>query len=39
MTWYATRKDKAIMIITNENKKIILTPNETEKFIEEFTKI
>ena len=39
MTWYATRRDKAIMIITNENKKIVLTPDEVEKFINEFTEI
>jgi hypothetical protein len=39
MTWYATRRDKAIMIITKENKKIILTPDEVEKFINEFTEI
>jgi hypothetical protein len=39
MTWYATRRDKAIMIITKENKKIILTPDEVEKFINEFKEI
>jgi hypothetical protein len=39
MTWYATRRDKAIMIITKENKKIVLTPDEVEKFINEFTEI
>lgn len=37
MTWYATRRDKAIMIITTENKKIIVTPDEPEKFISAFT--
>ena len=39
MTWYATRRDKALMIITNSNKKIILTPDETDKFINEFTEL
>lgn len=39
MTWYATRRDKAIMIVTKENKKIVLTPDEVEKFINEFTAI
>jgi len=39
MTWYATRRDKSIMIITKENKKIILTPDEVEKFINEFKEI
>jgi hypothetical protein len=37
MTWYATRRDKAIMIITTDNKKIIVTPDEPEKFISAFT--
>ena len=34
MTWYATRRDKAVLIITTTGKKIILTPDEPEKFIE-----
>jgi hypothetical protein len=33
MTWYATRKDKIVLVRTIENEKIILTPNEPEKFI------
>lgn len=28
MTWYATRRDKAILIITNDNKRLLLTPDE-----------
>lgn len=36
MTWYATRMDKAILISTIDNKKIILTPNEPEKFITDY---
>lgn len=39
MTWYATRRDNAIMVITHENKKIMLTPDETEKFIYECSKL
>jgi hypothetical protein len=39
MTWYTTRRDKVIMIITNENKRIIITPDDSEKFINEFSKI
>jgi hypothetical protein len=33
MTWYATRRDKMILVSTKENKKIVLTPDETEKFL------
>ena len=36
MTWYATRREDAIMIITHKNKKIIITPDDVEKFIREF---
>lgn len=33
MTWYATRRDKTVLVETINNKKIILTPDEPEKFI------
>lgn len=33
MTWYATRKDNFVLILTNDDKKIILTPNEPDKFL------
>ena len=36
MTWYATRKDRTVLVLTVENKKIILTPNEPEKFVADF---
>ena len=36
MTWYATRRNNAVLITTIYNKKIILTPNEPEKFVIEF---
>jgi hypothetical protein len=36
MTWYATRRDTPILIITNNNTKIIITPNDPEKFISDF---
>jgi hypothetical protein len=36
MTWYATRRNHAILIQTVTNKKIILTPDEPEKFISAF---
>ena len=33
MTWYATRRDKTVLVETMNNKKIILTPDEPEKFV------
>ena len=33
MTWYATRRDKTVLIETLDKKKIILTPDEPEKFV------
>ena len=36
MTWYATRRNNAVLITTIYNKKIVLTPNEPERFVTEF---
>lgn len=36
MTWYATRTDQAILILTNAGKKLIVTPNEWDAFLSEF---
>jgi hypothetical protein len=36
MTWYATRRDRTVLIETMDNKKIIVTPNEPEKFVSSF---
>ena len=36
MTWYATRRDKTVLVTTTNNKKIIVTPDEPEKFVAEF---
>ena len=36
MTWYATRKDRTVLINTKDNKKIILTPDEPEEFVAAF---
>jgi hypothetical protein len=33
MTWYATRKDRMVLVRTINNRKIILTPNDPAKFI------
>ena len=38
MSLYATRRDKNILLQTIDNKKFILTPNDTEKFLAEFNK-
>ena len=39
MTWYATRKTNVVLVTTIYNKKIILTPNEPERFVTEFNRI
>jgi Bacterial PH domain len=36
MTWYATRKDRTVLVQTSDNKKIILTPNDPDKFVADF---
>ena len=36
MTWYATRKDKMVLVQTIDNRKIILTPDNPDKFIADF---
>ena len=36
MTWYATRKDRIVLLLTNNNKKIILTPDDPTKFVADF---
>ena len=36
MTWYATRKNKIILIKTIKNKRIVITPNEMEQFVADF---
>ena len=38
MTWYATRRNNAVLITTIYNKKIVLTPNEPERFVTEFNR-
>lgn len=36
MTWYATRRNKTVLVQTIGNKKIIITPNDPEKFVMDF---
>lgn len=36
MTWYATRRNKTVLVQTIDDKKIILTPDEPEKFVANF---
>ncbi len=36
MTWYATRQDRTVLIRTVDDKKIILTPDDPEKFVADF---
>jgi len=35
MTWYATRKDKPVLVKTIDNKNIIFTPNDQDEFVSE----
>lgn len=39
MKWYTSRRDNAIMIKTKEGKKIIITPDEPEAFINTYDKM
>ena len=38
MTWYATRRNKAVLIEMISHKKIIITPNELDKFVSDYNK-
>ncbi|MEO7044060.1 MAG: PH domain-containing protein [Ferruginibacter sp.] len=38
MTWYATRRDRTVLVITNNDKKIVLTPDDPQKLIADFYK-
>jgi hypothetical protein len=36
MTWYATRRKRTVLIKTIQDKSIIVTPDETEDFVNQF---
>lgn len=36
MTWYATRRDRTVLVVTNDDKKIILTPDDPSKFVSDY---
>ena len=36
MTWYATRRSKAVLLKTIHNKNIIVTPDEAADFVKQF---
>ena len=36
MTWYATKKNKIILIKTINNKRFVITPDEMEQFVADF---
>ncbi|NCI47107.1 PH domain-containing protein [Sediminibacterium soli] len=36
MTWYATRRKKLVLVLTQDNQKIIITPDEAETFLAAF---
>ena len=37
MIWYATDMKNPVMIETKNGKKIVLTPDDREQFLEQFT--
>jgi hypothetical protein len=37
MTWYATRRDKPVLVKTSDNKIIIFTPNDPATFVTELS--
>lgn len=37
LRWYGTRKDKTVLITTNDHRNIIITPDEPEAFIKAFS--
>lgn len=39
MTWYVTRRDKPVLIIKKDSKKILISPDEAEAFVTEFKRI
>jgi len=36
MTWYVTRRDKLVLIIKKDGKKIMISPDEAEGLLEEY---
>ena len=36
MTWYATRRNNAVLIEMISHKKIIITPNDPDKFVSDY---
>lgn len=37
MTWYATRRDRTILIETIDNKHLVVTPDEPDEFIKQLS--
>ena len=37
MTWYATRRDRPVLIKMKDGKKFIFTPNDRDKFVAELS--
>lgn len=38
MTWYATRRSRAVLLRLADGKKIVLTPDEPERFVADYYK-
>jgi hypothetical protein len=39
MTWYLTRRDKPVLILKKDSKKILISPDQAEAFVREFKEI
>ncbi len=39
MNWYVTRRDKPVLIIKKDSKKILISPDQAEAFVTEFKEI
>lgn len=39
MTWYVTRRDKLVLIIKKDGKKILISPDEAEAFVSAFKEV
>jgi len=39
MTWYLTRRDKLVLIIKKDSKKILISPDEAEAFVSDYQNV
>lgn len=39
MTWYLTRRDRTVLVTTVKNRKLVLSPDDTEGFIKTYQQL